>query len=52
MATSSIKEDLVIEEKKKILEIAEALKQPRNTQIKPAQPQKLPSNASKLWFKR
>ena len=51
MATISFKEDLIITDKKKIHEIAQALKQPKDTSIRPAQPPKLPDNARTLWFK-
>lgn len=52
MATISFKEDLSVKDAKKIHEIAKALKQPKDTSIRPAQPPKLPENARKLWFKR
>ncbi len=52
MATISFKEELVIADKKKTLEIALALKQPKDKTIRPAEPQKLPEKAKTLWFKR
>ena len=52
MATISFKENLVVTNKKKIIEIAEALKSTRDSNIHPSQPPKLPPDADKLWFKR
>ena len=52
MATASFKEDLVVENPKKIQEIVVAMQQPRNDGIKPATPPQLPKNAGVLWFKR
>lgn len=52
MATVSFKEDLSVTEEKKVHEIAQALKQPKDATIRPSQPPKLPENARKLWFKR
>lgn len=52
MATSSIKEDLFVNNKDKIYEIAQALKRPKDTNICPTQPPKLSKDARMLWFKR
>ena len=52
MATVSFKEDLTISDPKKAEEIALALKQPRDKTITSVQPEKLPTNASLVWFKR
>lgn len=51
MATVSFKEDLVLQDTKKISEIAKAMQEPRRTEIKAAQPPKLPNQAGKIWFK-
>ena len=52
MATISFKEDLIITDKKAARDIALALKQPRDKSVTSVQPQKLPSNAGAIWFKR
>lgn len=52
MATISIKEDLSVSNKDKIYEIAQALKRPKDANIRPAQPPKLSKDARALWFKR
>lgn len=52
MATISFKEDLSVTDKKKVNEIAQALKQPKDVSIRPTQPPKLPENARELWFRR
>lgn len=51
MATISFKENLVLSNATKISEIAKGLKQPRDPQIKSAQPPQLPKNAGSVWFK-
>ena len=43
-------ENVIITDKKKIAEIKEALKTTGNFDIKPAEPDKLPENAKKIWF--
>lgn len=52
MATISFKEDVTVNDPKKAEEIAQALRQPRNNTIEPSQPDKLPENASEIWFNR
>ena len=52
MATISFKEILVVSDRKKAEEIANALKQPRDKTVKSVQPEKLPNGAEKIWFKR
>ena len=52
MATVSFKEDVTVRDPKKAEEIAHALKQPRDRTVQPSQPDKLPKNASAIWFKR
>lgn len=51
MATISIKEELSVNNKDKIHEIAQALKRPKDTSIRPAQPPKLSEEAKALWFR-
>lgn len=51
MATISFKEDLSVKDKKKVAEIVQAMQQPKDDKICPAQPPKLPDNARALWFK-
>ena len=43
-------ENVVITDKKKIEEIKEALKTTGHFDIKPAERDKLPENAKKVWF--
>ena len=54
MATSSIYEDLIITDPKKIKEILDALNGPRKNilNLKPMDPPELPSDAEEIWFKR
>lgn len=52
MATISFKENLVVSDRKKAEEIANALKQPRDKTVKSVQPEKLPNGAGSIWFKR
>ena len=52
MATISFEENLVVYDRKKMEEITNALKQPRTKTVKPVQPEKLPSNTGKIWFRR
>lgn len=52
MATISFKENLVLNDRTKVSEIAIELKKPRDPQIKSAQPSQLPPNAGSIWFKR
>lgn len=51
MATSSFKEDLVVSDEKKAEEIARALRLPRDKTVQSARPEKLPKDASAVWFK-
>ncbi len=53
MATSSIYEDLIITDPKKIKEILDALNGPRKNilNLKPMDPPELPSDAEEIWFK-
>lgn len=41
---------VVVTDEKKIAEIKAALKTTGNFDIKPAEPDKLPENAQKMWF--
>ena len=43
-------ENVIVTDKKKIEEIKEALKTTGHFDIKPAEPDKLPENAKKIWF--
>ena len=43
-------ENVIVTDKQKIEEIKEALKTTGNFDIKPAEPDKLPENAKKVWF--
>ena len=52
MATDSFKDDVIVCDSKKAEEIACALKQPRNKNLQPSQPDPLPKNASAIWFSR
>lgn len=52
MATISFKEELSVTDKKKVSEIAQALKQPKDASIHPAQPPKMTADLRSLWFKR
>lgn len=52
MATISFKEELTVTNKEKITEIAKALKKPRDTSVRPAQPPKMTADTRALWFKR
>lgn len=50
MASSSFKEDVIIEDSKKAEEIMHALKQPKDKSVQSSQPGKLPDNVSEIWF--
>lgn len=50
MATISFKEDLMISDKEKIIEIAQALKQQKGLSVHSMRPPKLPDNAKAIWF--
>ena len=52
MATISFNENLVLNNATKISEIAKGMNQPKDPQIKSAQPPQLPKNAGSIWFKR
>ncbi len=52
MATISFKENLTVSNKAKVKEIVCAMKQPMGKSVRPSSPDKLPSNAGKVWFKR
>lgn len=43
-------ENVIVTDKKKIEEIRKALKTTGHFDIKPAEPDKLPENAKKIWF--
>lgn len=52
LSTITMNENVIITDKKKIEEIRKALQSTESSfeHIKPAEPDKLPENAKKIWF--